>query len=147
MYENDEEYVNGPKIAADIMKLMDMRRKTEIFKKIEQRAPHIAKKINENMFDFNDIADLTPKGVQMLISEVAHSDLVLSFKLASTETQQVLLSNMSARKKKMLQSDFEALGSVRRSEVEAAQRRILEKLDELRTKGLVTTQNANDMWI
>ncbi|MCB9030459.1 MAG: hypothetical protein H6619_05355 [Deltaproteobacteria bacterium] len=145
--KSQDERVNGPKIAAQILKNMGNRRKDAIVKRIKARSPKLADKIEENMFSFEDLTDLTPQGMQTLIKEVAHEDIVISFKLASADVQQMFLRNMSERKKDMLQADFEDLGPVRKTDVDLAQRRILEKLDQLRSAGLVLTQGENDIWV
>ena len=147
MIRSEDERVDGPKIAAQILKNMNLSNKEKIVKAIEAREPGLAKKINENLLNFDDILELTPQGVQTLIKEVEHGDLVLSFKLASADVQTLLLRNMSERKKAIVKSDFEDLGPVRKSDAEDAQRRILDKLDDLRVSGLIRTQSSNDMWI
>lgn len=147
MFESEDEKVNGPRIAAQILKSMSLPSKERLVQAIEQKAPRLAEKITENLFRFDDIADLTPQGVQVLIKEIEHDDLVLSFKLASVEVQGTFLKNMSERKRALTQSDIEALPPVKKSEVEDAQKRILTKLDVLRTQGLIRTQSPNEVWV
>jgi len=147
MFEQEDEKVNGPKIAADILKKMTTAQKAKIVEAIEIKSPNLAKKITESLFSFEDIKELTPQGVQILIKEIDHNDLVMSFKLASPEIQNIFLKNMSERKKSMLQSDFETLPPVKKLEVEDAQKRILARLDELRTQGIIRTQSPNELWV
>ncbi len=147
MFENEDEKVDGPRIAAQILKSMAVSKKERLVQAIEQKAPRLAEKIAENLFRFDDIADLTPQGVQVLIKEIEHDDLVLSFKLASTGVKNIFLKNMSERKRALTESDIDALPPVKKSEVEEAQKRILAKLDILRTQGLIRTQSPNEVWV
>ncbi len=147
MFENEDEKVNGPRIAAQILKNMKLSSKEKIVKAIEKRSPGLAKSINDNLFRFDDIIELTPQGVQTLVKEVEHDDLVLSLKLASPKAKEVILQNMSERKKNLVESDFESLGQVRKSEVEDAQKRILGILEQLRSQGLVRSQATSEVWV
>lgn len=147
MFENEDEKVNGPRIAAQILKNMKLSSKEKIVKAIEKRSPGLAKSINDNLFRFDDIIELTPQGVQTLVKEVEHDDLVLSLKLASPKAKEVILQNMSERKKNLVESDFESLGQVRKSEVEDAQKRILGVLEQLRSQGLVRSQAISEVWV
>ncbi|MDZ4784805.1 MAG: FliG C-terminal domain-containing protein, partial [bacterium] len=141
------EKVDGPRIAAQILKTLRFSHKERLVQAIVAKAPTLARKIVASLFNFDDISELTPQGIQTLIKEVDHSDLVLSFKLTSNTTQKVILENMSERKRNMLQSDFESLPPVKKAEVEDAQKRILTKLDELRTAGAIRTQGKNEVWV
>ena len=147
MFENEDEKVNGPRIAAQILKNMKLSSKEKIVKAIEKRSPGLAKSINDNLFRFDDIIELTPQGVQTLVKEVEHDDLVLSLKLASPKAKEVILQNMSERKKNLVESDFESLGQVRKSEVEDAQKRILGVLEQLRSQGLVRSKATSEVWV
>jgi|1048.fasta_scaffold17258_2 flagellar motor switch protein FliG len=147
MFENDDEKVNGPRIAAQILKNMKPSSKEKIVKAIEKQSPRLAKSIAENLFRFDDITELTAQGIQTLVKEVDHDDLVLSLKLASDKAKAALLNNMSDRKRGLIESDLESMAPVRKSDAEEAQKRILAKLEELRSQGLVRSQATNEVWV
>ncbi len=145
--ETKDEIVDGPKIAAEILNRMDPSNKEKIVKAIQTVSPEIATRIEDNLYNFDDIAELAPQGVQTLLKEVSERDVLLSLKTASTLVKDTLFSNMSERKRQIVQSDFEALPQVRLSEVQDAQRRILKKLDDLRTSGAIRTRTKHDVWV
>ena len=142
-----DEPVDGPKIAAEILNRMDSEKRERIQRKIEEKAPELSVKIKESLFDFNDLASLTPQGVQVLVAAVEQKDLVLSLKKASPQVKETLFVNMSERKAKLVKEDFESLPPVRVSDVEDAQKRIMKTLDELRSSGQIRTQSKNDLWV
>jgi flagellar motor switch protein FliG len=142
-----DERVNGAKIAAQIIRRMKGDNRSRLMQSIEQSDPAISMKIKSNMFSFDEIAQLAPQSVQLLMKEVAHNDLVLSLKLASPEVKDVIFQNLSERKRAMLAEDLSTLPPTRKTEVESAQERILLKLDELRTKGTIRSQDPNDVWV
>lgn len=144
---DQDEPVDGPRVAAEILKRMPSKDQARLVKAIEDSHPEIAKQIQENLFTFNDIAELTTQGLQVLIREIDHRDLVISLKRASEKVKQALFSNMSERKRKMVEDDFAALPPTHIEDVEQAQRRIIAKADELRTNGIIRSGSTKDVWI
>ena len=145
--DSRDEKVDGPKIAAMILSSMKGPQKDRLVKAIQKAAPTIAAKIKENLLRFDEIGDPTSAGVQLLIKEVQHSDIVLSLKTATSQVKEALLSNMSERKRRTIEEDFAALPPTKLSDVEEAQSRIVRKLEELRTAGLIKSKNSADAWV
>ncbi len=146
MSDNDEP-VDGARVAAMILNEMRPEQKERLVSALHERAPELAAKIEENLFRFDDIVEISAKGLQTLLGAIDHHDLVLSLKTAKEETKKILLQNMSDRKRQMVEEDFNALPAARLTEVEQAQRRILEILDKLRTEGRITSIGESDLWV
>lgn len=144
---SEDESINGPKIAAAILNRMKGPAKERIVRAIQQREPELAVRIEENLFNFEELTELTPQGMQLLLQSVSQSDLVLSLKTASGQVREAVLRNMSERRQQILLDELAGLPPVRISEVEQAQRRILQVLDELRSLGKLRTQSKNDIWV
>lgn len=145
--KDDIEYVDGPAIAARILNHMTSSNKDKILQRITSLDPDLANRIEKNLVTFDDILDLTAQSVQKLVQSVDHDDLVLSLKLCSEEVREVLYTNMSQHKRMQTKEDFDALPPTQIGHVEEAQRRILDKLEELREKGLVRSKPKNDMYV
>jgi len=143
----DDEAVDGPKVAADILSRMKPAVQARLQKAIEAVDPAIAQKIADNIIRFDSIIELNTKGLQVLLKEIPHQDLVLSLKTASQTVKDILFNNMSERKQTMVREDLAALPPTRLSEIEQAQRRIVMKMDELRTSGAIRTDSKNDVWV
>lgn len=144
--KTEDEAIDGAKVAAQIISRMGAENKKRVLQAIAEREPKLSIRIQESMFQFNDLASITAKGIQRLLAEVKHEDVVLSMKRASNEVQETLLSNMSERKRELVSDDVKSMPPVRTSEVEEAQRRILEKVEELRTTGAIQTKDKKDVW-
>lgn len=148
MNENDnDEKVDGPGVAAQILNRMSTTVKDRIVANIKAAQPALAAKIEEKLFNFDEIAELQPQGVQILVKSVEHKDLVIALKTANPGVKSALYGNMSERKREMVEEDFHALPPTRLIEVEEAQRRIMIRLDELRKAGLVKTAGKKDVWV
>jgi flagellar motor switch protein FliG len=143
----NQEAVNGPKVAADILSRMAPAVQARLQKAIERVDPVIAQKIAANVIRYDSIIELNAKGLQTLLKEVPHGDLVLALKTASQAVKDVLFNNMSERKGALVKDDLAALPPTKLSEIEAAQQRILRRVDDLRTSGAIRTDSKNDLWV
>ena len=137
MSKSKDEKVDGARIAAQILNNMPSPERARLVEAMKQADPSVIKKVSENLFSFEDIVELTARGVQLLIKEIDHRDLVISLKTASSKVKAVLYENMSERKRLSVDEDFNVLPKMPISEVEDAQFRILKRLDELRTAGKI----------
>lgn len=144
---NEDEEVDGPRIAAKIISRLPSETRARVLQSMGEVAPEILEKVQSVIVDFNDVATLSSQGAQTLINTIEHKDLVLSLKTASEEVKNTFLQNMSKRKADLVQEDLGTLGRVKLKDVEAAQRRILDTLENLRNEGKVRTQSKNDIWV
>ena len=77
------------------------------------------------MFLFDNLGDVDDKGIKGILREVQQDALLKAIKGADEELKDKIMRNMSKRAAEMLADDLEALGPVRISEVETAQKEIL----------------------
>jgi flagellar motor switch protein FliG len=134
-----DEVVNGPKIAAAILSRMSSSHQAKLMDAIKAKDKKIAQEITKNIITYEDISELTDQGVQILVKSVEHKDLVVSLKTASEKVKIALYRNMSQRKKQVVEEDFSALPPTKLSEIEESHKRIVAKMDELITLGLIHT--------
>lgn len=142
-----DEFVDGPKTAAKILARLSPSHQQRLINSIKKHSPELAIKITANILTYDDIASLTSQSIQLLIKETNHQDLVVSLKLAKEEVKNALYSNMTERKRKVVEDDLALLPPMRISEVEESQRKILVKLEELRTAGLVRSIPENEEYV
>jgi len=85
----------------------------------------MAQHIQDLMFVFENLSDVDDMGIQVLLREVQQDVLMKALKGADDQLKEKLLSNMSKRAAELLRDDLEAMGPIRISEVEVAQKEIL----------------------
>jgi flagellar motor switch protein FliG len=88
-------------------------------------------------FTYEDILKIDDTGVQLVIKEIQHQDLLVSLKTASDELKEKLFSSMSERAAIMLSEDLESLGPMKISEVEKAQQNIIAVCKQLEEDGKI----------
>lgn len=143
----EDESVDGPKIAAEILNRMPSDARERILGSMRQQAPKVVEQVEDKMFRFDQILEVTAQGLQVLLQSITQSDLVLSLKTAAPEVKAVLLSNMTERRRNQILDELGSLPPVRLRDVEDAQRRILQRLEELRTAGSVKTQGDGGFYV
>ena len=117
--------VGGVKAAAQIMNFTKQDTEALIMEVIGNEDRNLMQAIQESMFVFDNLLDSDDKSIQTLLRNVETEDLVLALKGADEPLRDKLLSCMSSRAAANLQDEMEALGPVRLTEVQDAQKRII----------------------
>ena len=117
--------IGGTKVAADIMTNLDGSIETEIMDALTEVDEGLSTTIQDLMFVFANLLDVDDRGIQSLLREVATEVLVVALKGADDELREKIFTNMSSRAADLLRDDLEALGPMKVSDVEAAQKEIL----------------------
>ena len=117
--------MGGLKAAADIMNYLDTNVEGQLMDSIREHDEEMAQQIQDLMFVFENLIDVDDRAIQTILREVQQDSLMKALKGADAELKEKILKNMSKRAAELLNDDLEAMGPVRVSEVEAAQKDIL----------------------
>lgn len=117
--------MGGLKAAANIMNYLDTNIEGMMMDSIRETDEEMAQQIQDLMFVFENLIDVDDRGIQTLLRDVPQEQLQKALKGADDAMKDKILGNMSKRASEMLLDDLEAMGPVRVSEVESAQKEIL----------------------
>lgn len=117
--------MGGLKAAADIMNYLDTNVEGQLMDSIREHDEEMSQQIQDLMFVFDNLADVDDKGIQAILREVQQDVLMRAIKGADESLKDKILTNMSKRAAELLADDLEAMGPIRISEVETAQKEIL----------------------
>lgn len=117
--------MGGLKAAANIMNYLDTNMEGMLMDSIRDSDEEMAQQIQDLMFVFENLIEVDDRGIQTMMRDIPQEVLLKAIKGADDQLKEKLLRNMSKRAAEMLQDDLEAMGPVRVSEVEAAQKEIL----------------------
>jgi flagellar motor switch protein FliG len=117
--------MGGLKSAADIMNYLDTTIEGQLMDSIREQDEEMSQHIQDLMFVFDNLVDADDRAIQGILREVEQDTLMKAIKGADDDVKDKLTSNMSKRAAELLLDDLEALGPVRISEVETAQKEIL----------------------
>lgn len=117
--------MGGLKAAASIMNYLDTTIEGQLMDMLRESDEEMAQQVQDLMFVFENLIDVDDRGIQSLLREVQQDVLQKALKGADEQLSTKFFANMSKRAAEMLQDDLEAMGPIRVSEVEAAQKEIL----------------------
>ena len=127
--------MGGLKSAANIMNYLDTAIEGQLMDAIREQDEEMSQQIQDLMFVFDNLVDVDDKGIQAILREVQQDALLKAIKGADEELKDKIMRNMSKRAAEMLSDDLEALGPVRISEVETAQKEVLSVARRLSDSG------------
>jgi len=117
--------MGGTKAAADIMNYLETSIEGPLMDSLRETDEDMSQQIQDLMFVFDNLSEVDDRGIQTLLREVPPDQLQLALKGAEEQLKEKILANMSKRAAEMLVDDLEAMGPIRISEVESAQKEIL----------------------
>ncbi len=117
--------IGGVKKVADIMNFLDTSIESVLIENIKEVDEDLGQQIQDLMFVFDNLADVDDRGIQALLREISTDTLILALKGSDEAIKEKIFKNMSKRAAELMRDDLEAMGPVKVSEVEAAQKEIL----------------------
>ena len=141
------EKVGGDKVAANIINALPSANGEEILETIKAENEELSVKIEEQMFVFETLLKVDDRGIQALLREISNDLLVVALKGCDPEVSDKILGNMSKRAATLLREDMEAKGPTKLSEVEEAQKEILEVARRLADSGDIDLGQGGEEYV
>ncbi len=137
--------VGGPRAVADIFNRLGAKASKSTLSQIEQVDEGLATSIKEMMFTFEDITDMDNNGVREILKVADKQDLMLALKSAPEELREKFFANMSERAKDAFMEEMQFMGAVKVKEVEGAQRKIVDAVQQLAEQGVLQIGETDEM--
>jgi len=129
--------IGGVKAAAKIMNFTKTEMETRILTSIKKEDKDLMAEIQDNMFVFENLSSSDDRSLQTLLRSVDQDVLIIAMKGAETALQDKLLGCMSTRAAANIRDEMEALGPVRLTEVQEAQKQIINVARKLSDDGTI----------
>ncbi len=140
-----EQTLSGIDIAAEIVNNLPKEMANELLEDIRKENSSLADAIEERMFKFEDIVKLDNRAIIEVLKAVDKNDLMLALKGAPQEILDKFLSNMSKRAAQMFLEDLEALGPVKKSDVERARKKVIAIIKRLADEGKIEIGGSEEL--
>jgi len=134
---DNEQSLSGIDIAAEIVNSLPKELQMDLLEEVRKDDEVLAENIEERMFKFEDILKLDNRAIIEILKNVDKNDLMMALKGAPEDILNKFLSNMSKRAAEMFLEDMEVLGPVKKSDVEKAQKKIIDEIKNLINKGVI----------
>jgi len=139
--------IDGAATAAGLINGLGGDAETRILESLAKNNEELSARIQDLMFVFSNLINISDKGVQQLLREVSSDLLPIALKGAGEEVKEKILRNMSKRAREMLLDDMDARGPIKISEVEQAQKEILTIARSLAESGQIDLGRGGDDYI
>ncbi|EMI17952.1 flagellar motor switch protein G [Rhodopirellula maiorica SM1] len=144
MVNQSHSNTGGVASVAEILNVAERSVERNIMESLGRDDPELSDEIRRLMFVFEDISKLGDRDIQALLKNVETSQWAMSLKGASQGLQNKVMKNMSTRAAENLREEMEYLGSVRISEVEAVQQKIVDIVRHLEDTGEISRPTGEE---
>ena len=129
--------VGGVKAAAKIMNFTKEAMEKRILTDVKKVDKDLMQAIQDNMFTFENLGMSDDRSLQTLLRSTESEDLILSLKGADEVLREKLFGCMSTRAAANIKDEMEALGPIRLTEVQNAQKRIIAVARKMSDEGTI----------
>ena len=129
--------IGGVKAAARIMNFTRGADEARIMRDLRKEEKDLSTAIQDNMFVFDNLGVSDDRSLQTLLRAIEPDRLVLALKGADEVLRERLLSCMSSRAAQGIRDEMEAMGPVRLSEVQEAQKQIVAVARQMADAGTI----------
>ncbi len=139
--------LGGAQAAANIINSLDPSQEGIIMEQIIQTDEALGSRIQDLIFVFDNLLEIDDRSMQELLRQVPGDKLLLAMKGSEDAMKEKIFKNMSQRAAEMLKDDLEAKGPVRISEVESAQKEILQTARKLAEAGTIQLGTKGEEYV
>ena len=139
--------LGGAKAAANIINNLEPSHESVIMDQIVQTDEALGSRIQDLIFVFDNLLEIDDRSMQELLRQVSSDRLLLAMKGCEEAMKEKIFKNMSQRAAEMLKDDLESKGPVRISEVEAAQKEILQTARKLAESGAIALAGKGEEYV
>jgi flagellar motor switch protein FliG len=139
--------LGGAKAAANIINNLEPSHESVIMDQIVQTDEALGSRIQDLIFVFDNLLEIDDRSMQELLRQVSSERLLLAMKGCEDAMKEKIFKNMSQRAAEMLKDDLESKGPVRISEVEGAQKEILQTARKLAESGAIALAGKGDEYV
>lgn len=144
MMNQQQSNAGGVPSVAEILNVSERSIERHIMETLSNDDPELMDEIRRLMFVFEDIGKLADRDVQALLKNVETSQWAMALKGSSQTLQDKILRNMSSRAADNLREEMDFLGSVRVSEVESVQQKIVDIVRHLEDTGELSRPSGDE---
>jgi flagellar motor switch protein FliG len=120
---------------ADVFNALDRTTEEAMLTALDERVPESAERIRSLMFTFDDLANLLPAAIALIVRTADKREVALALKGAPEEMRQLFFGTMTERAAKLLREEMSSMGPVRSRDCEEAQTALVRLAKSLADRG------------
>jgi len=120
---------------AELFNALDRSTEEALLGALDNQAPDSAGRIRALMFTFEDLGNLLPAAIAVIVRNADKRQMAMALKGASQPLRDIFFAGMTERSSKLLREDIAGLGPVRAKDCEEAQTALVQLAKALADKG------------
>lgn len=139
--------VGGAAAIADILSHSDRNTERQILGELEDGDSELVEQIKAHLFTFDDVLDLDSRSLQQVLRRVPPPTLAAALKGSQLDAEAMahIRSNLTERAAQGLDEEMEVLGTIRVSQVDAAQAEVVRTARELDAEGVIVIARDDEV--
>jgi len=135
---------DGPRRLAEILNSADWETEQGVLGALNEHDPELGKQVRDRMFVFDDLVEVDPRDLQLVLRTVPHEDLRLALMAAGEKLKEHILTNMSERAAAALKEEMETSRAPNPRQARAAQQRVAAVARQLANEGDLTLKRTDE---
>jgi len=135
---------DGTRRLAEILNSADWEIEQRVIGAINEYDPKLCQQVRDKMFVFDDLIELEPRDLQMVLRGVPQDDLRLALSAAGEKLRDFIMANMSERAAAALKEDMENAGEAKPKQARAAQQRVAAIARRLAQEGTMVLRRSEE---
>ncbi len=127
--------VDGVAKAAELLNASSKRATSTVLAMLEVEDPELASAVKLAMFTFEDLVRLDSRSMRTLLREVPTDRLTIALRNAPANVVDAIFAGLSQRAADLIRDDLANMGHVRKADVEAARREVVDAALTLEADG------------
>jgi flagellar motor switch protein FliG len=141
------EKVDGQSALLEIISHLDPTSEKLIVDELSETDPELAHSLKGRLYDIDVVSRVRDRDLQEILQEFSEPELALVLKGKSGEIKERILSNVSTRRREMIQSEYDALGRVLKTDVEKATKDFTEYIRDKAESKKILILNRDDEFV
>lgn len=141
------EEIDGTSVLADILKHMTISDEYNIIEDLNDENPELAKDIKEKLFSAETVLQLYDQDLQRVLRDFDDTELAILLKGKDDDFTQKVFSNLSERRRMLIEEEMEFMGALKKSDVEKSTREFLRYLQVMVDEGKVVLRRESDKFV
>jgi flagellar motor switch protein FliG len=144
MAEPVTEEVDGKAALTEILRYLDPAKEQAILSELD---PNTANQIRKRLFTIEVVFQIPDKDLQRVVRDYADRELAMVVRGVEEITRKRILGSMSERRRSLLKLEEDAVGAVRKSDLDRAQQDFLEYIQLLEQKGEIAVLREREDYV
>ncbi len=142
--ETVTEEVDGRTALTEILRYLDPAREQAILAELD---PNTANLIRKKLFTIDVVLQIPDKDLQKVLRDYADRELAMVLRGVEETTRKRMLASVSERRRGLIKLEGDALGAVRKADLDRAQQDFLEYLQLLEQKGEIAILREREEYV